>query len=318
MRKSILFCWLLVVTSLPAFVQQTSPVNVGESALPSDAPSREQVLKALFEPGKNRREHMRSIFDTLKQQLGERARREGTSADKIKFMEDVLDAALNGVSADELDAIDNAMVRVYQRHFTSADLDAIAAFNTSSAGQKLRNGQKELITHMMQAMDPAQVMVLATKPLPADAPSREQLLKLFDAMQMRKNAALMIGAFKEQSNVAAAKSLKSHGMDPGAADKSTYNPDTDPSLDRTLNAMMVAYQRFFTASEVEAMITFNLSATGQKFLAATPEIAAESAKAMAPMQRRVMEAVFLKIKEYDEQQKNKSGLIHPNRTFPVK
>ena len=69
---------------------------------------------------------------------------------------------------------------------------------------------------------------------------------------------------------------------------------------------------------VEAMITFNLSATGQKFLAATPDIAAESAKAMAPMQRRVMELVFSKIKEYDEQQKIKSGLVHPNRTFPVK
>jgi len=51
---------------------------------------------------------------------------------------------------------------------------------------------------------------------------------------------------------------------------------------------------------VEAMITFTLSATGQKFLAATPDIAAESAKAMAPMQRRVMELVFSKIKEYNK------------------
>ena len=61
---------------------------------------------------------------------------------------------------------------------------------------------------------------------------------------------------------------------------------------------------------VEAMITFNLSATGQKFLAATPDIAAGGAKAMASMQRRVMELVFSKIKEYDEQQK-----INPDWSF---
>ena len=191
MRKLWMVSWLLMVTSLAMVAQQPQPAPAGTGqVLPPNAPTREQVLKAMMPRG-DRKEQMRSMFDTVKQQFQERGEREGMGADKIKFFGDILDAVLNGISEEELDAIENAMVGVVQRHFTTTELDAIAAFNANSAGEKLKNRQKELVTQMMQAMDPAQLSALATTPLPTNAPSREQLLKLFDAMQMRKTAAAM-------------------------------------------------------------------------------------------------------------------------------
>jgi hypothetical protein len=81
-------------------------------------------------------------------------------------------------------------------------------------------------------------------------------------------------------------------MDSRDAVKSIDENDNDQAMDHAVEVSVLVYQRYYTAAEVESMTNFYLSAVGQKMMAAAPEIVAESAKTMAPMQRKLMEAVF--------------------------
>ena len=58
---------------------------------------------------------------------------------------------------------------------------------------------------------------------------------------------------------------------------------------------------YFTATEIESMSAFFLSPVGQKFLAALPEIAAASNKAVAPVVKKVMESVMDRLNQRDRE-----------------
>jgi hypothetical protein len=247
------------------------------------------VLKVLVRPDEVRRK-LESVLVLLKQQVRQNIQNQGqASPDDLKFIDDLFDIAIKNISIEELL---NAIVAVYQRHFTAADIDALAAFQATPGGIKLRTGQQGLISQMMQAMDPKQGKLLASQPLPVDAPSKEQVLKLFEAGHVRKNILLMVHTFREQSKAVAAETVESHGMDPREVVKSIGENDNDQALEHAVEVSVVVYQRYYTASEVENMTDFYLSSVGQKFMAAAPEIVAESAKTMVPMQRKMMETVF--------------------------
>ena len=291
MRRVFIFSWLVIVACLAGVGQQSKPTAASpvSQALPADAPSREQVLKVLVRPDEVRKK-LESVLVQLKQQVWQNIQKEGqASPEDRKFFDDLFDAGIKNISIEDLL---NAMVGVYQRRFTVADIDALAAFQATPAGIKLHTGQQELLTLMMQATDPKQGKLLAAQPLPADAPSKEQVLKLFEATHMRKNTSLMAHTLREQSKAAIAETIESHGMDSRDAVKSIDENDNDQAMEHAVEVSVVVYQRYYTAAEVESMTNFYLSAVGQKFMAAAPEILAESAKTMVPMQRKLMEMVF--------------------------
>ncbi|HEY2114038.1 MAG TPA: DUF2059 domain-containing protein [Candidatus Angelobacter sp.] len=291
MRRVLIFFWLVIVAGLAGIGQQSKPAvaSPAAQALPVDAPSREQVLKVLVHPDEVRQK-LESVLGLLKQQVRQNIQQEGqASPDDLKFFDDLFDTAIKNISIEELL---NAIVAVYQRHFTAADIDALAAFQATPAGIKLRTGQQELMARMMQVMDPKQGKLLAAQPLPADAPSKEQVLKLFEAAHVRQIISVMIHTFTEQSKAIAAETIESHGMDSREAVKSIGENDNDQALEHAVEASVMVYQSYYTAAEVESMTNFYLSAAGQKFMAAAPEIVAESAKTMVPMQRKLMESVF--------------------------
>jgi hypothetical protein len=254
-----------------------------------DAPSREQVLKVLVRPDEVRKK-LDSVLAQLKQQVLQNIQKEGqASPEDLKLFNDLFDLGIKNISIEDLL---NAIVGVYQRRFTTADIDALAAFEATPAGVKLHTGQQELLRLMTQAMDPTQSKLLATQPLPADAPSKEQVLKLFETTHARKTISLLTHTLREQSKAAIAETIESHGMDSRDAVKSIDENDNDQAMDHAVEVSVLVYQRYYTAAEVESMTNFYLSAVGQKMMAAAPEIVAESAKTMAPMQRKLMEAVF--------------------------
>jgi|SRR5215510_1622458 len=312
MRKFFLLSFLLVGTGLPISGQQPAPSigGQGTQALPPDAPSREQVLKTFVHP-EQMRKNLNTVFGAIKKQIQQGLQREGrASAEELKFIDDLFDTTLNAISIDDLV---NAMVGVYQKHFTAADIDAIAAFEASPLGEKLRNGQSELMTQMIQAMDPEQEKAMAAKPLPANAPTREQLLKFFNAVQMRKTLMAVINISKERTKASAAEAFKSRGMDPNAASMSIDSAEEE-RLDHVLDVTLKLYQRYFTAAEVDTLTAFYLSPVGQKFLAVVPEIAAESSRVMAPAQQRIMQMILDKIKAHEEEVRENSGHIYSTTT----
>jgi len=291
MRRVLIFFWLVIVAGLAGAGQQSTPAvtSPATQVLPADAPSREQVLKVLVRPDEVRKK-WESVVGLLKQQLLQNIQKEGwASPDDLKFFDDLFDVAVKNISLEELL---NAIAAVYQRRFTAADIDALAAFQATPAGIKLHTGQQQLMTLMLQAMDPKQGKLLAAQPLPADAPSKEQVLKLFEASHTRKNLLLMTRTLREQNKAVAAETIESHGMDPREAVKAIGENDDERALERTTEISVMVYQRYYTAAEVETMTNFYLSAVGQKLMAAAPEIIAESAKTMVPMQRKVAEIVL--------------------------
>jgi len=303
MRRVLIFFWLVIVAGLAGAGQQSTPAvtSPATQALPADAPSREQVLKVLVRPDEVRKK-WESVVGLLKQQLLQNIQKEGwASPDDLKFFDDLFDVAVKNISLEELL---NAIAAVYQRRFTAADIDALAAFQATPAGIKLHTGQQELMILMLQAMDPKQGKLLAAQPLPADAPSKEQVLKLFEASHTRKNLLLMTRTLREQNKAVAAETIESHGMDPSEAVKAIGENDDERALEHTTEISVMVYQRYYTAAEVETMTNFYLSAVGQKLMAAAPEIIAESAKTMVPMQRKVAEIVLQSLA--DRAQKVKS------------
>jgi hypothetical protein len=245
---------------------------------------------------------LESVLGLLKQQVRQNIQQEGqASPDDLKFFDDLFDTAIKNISIEELL---NAIVAVYQRHFTAADIDALAAFQATPAGIKLRTGQQELMARMMQVMHLKQGGLLAAQPLPADAPSKEQVLKLFEAAHVRQIISVMIHTLTEQSKAVAAETIESHGMDSREAVKSIGENDNDQALEHAVEASVMVYQSYYTAAEVESMTKFYLSAVGQKFMAAAPEIVAESAKTMIPMQRKLMETVFQNLAAREQKAKS--------------
>jgi hypothetical protein len=303
MRRVLIFFWLVIVAGLAGAGQESTPAvtSPATEALPADAPSREQVLKVLVRPDEVRKK-LESMFALVKQQLRQNLQKEGwASPDDLKFFDDLFDVAVKNISIEELL---NAIAAVYQRRFTAADIDALAAFQATPAGIKLHTGQQELMTLMLQAMDPKQGKLLAEQPLPADAPSKEQVLKLFEAGHMRKNILLFMHTLREQNKAVAAETIESHGMDSREAVKAIGENDDEQALEHTTEISVMVYQRYYTAAEVETMTNFYLSAVGQKFMAATPEIMAESVKTMAPMQRKVVETVLQRLAAREQKVKS--------------
>jgi hypothetical protein len=85
-------------------------------------------------------------------------------------------------------------------------------------------------------------------------------------------------------------------------DKDKLPPDFEPRMnqmldgmlkdmpwDDMLNAMVPAYQKHFTKGDIDALVTFYSSPTGQKILRELPAVTAEAMDTMMPLIQKYME-----------------------------
>jgi hypothetical protein len=134
--------------------------------------------------------------------------------------------------------------------------------------------------------------------LPPDAPSRSQLLKLFEMLEIRKQMDSMrdtLGKTLEQQF-----SQMSHGQ-LTAKQKDEFvklqnelfgKLMSDDFVVKMTDELIPIYQRHFTASDVEALVAFYSTVVGQKFLHEQAQIMAEYIpKATESMQGRVQKAM---------------------------
>jgi hypothetical protein len=83
-------------------------------------------------------------------------------------------------------------------------------------------------------------------------------------------------------------------------------------MDEMIQAMIPAYQKHFTKGDINAMLAFYSSPTGQKLLREMPAITAESMSAMMPIMNRYMEDVQKKLQqEADEMTKESEKKAEP-------
>src|SRR5208283_4322297 len=83
-------------------------------------------------------------------------------------------------------------------------------------------------------------------------------------------------------------------------------------MDEMVQSMIPAYQKHFTKGDINALLAFYSSPTGQKMLRDMPAITAESMSAMMPVMNRYMEDVQKKLQqEADEMAKGSEKKAEP-------
>jgi len=92
-----------------------------------------------------------AFAQTFQQQMAD------ATPNEIKHLNEMLDGVMQDVvDTMHIDEIIEAMVPVYQRHFTNADIDAVLAFYSSPTGQKFLNELPSIMQESMVAVGPIQ------------------------------------------------------------------------------------------------------------------------------------------------------------------
>jgi len=150
----------------------------------------------------------------------------------------------------------------------------------------------------------------AAQPLPADAPTREQVMKLFGIMQLDKTMDGAVRAAKEQS-MEMAEQMASERIPNATPDQKKQLHDmTNEVMNQalgpaTINEMLEAtipvYQRHLSKADLDAMVSFYSSPVGQKILREQPAMVQESMQAASGIQQRIARSMYQKIDQRIEQ-----------------
>jgi uncharacterized protein len=75
----------------------------------------------------------------------------------------------------------------------------------------------------------------------------------------------------------------------------------DMPFDEMIQAMVPAYQKHFTKGDMDSLLAFYTSPTGQKLLRELPAITAESMTAMMPIMRQHMDAMTRRLQQQTDE-----------------
>jgi hypothetical protein len=151
MKRAALAAVLCMVFTAAAHAQQT----------PADAPaSKEDVVR--FMDAMHSRDMMMNVMNLMAKQAGQMVHQQvSAQTDLPPDAEDRINKMMQDMFKNfPVDDLIQAVIPVYQKHFTKGDIDAFVAFYSTSAGQKLVEEMPAITQESMQAsMGVAQKMV---------------------------------------------------------------------------------------------------------------------------------------------------------------
>ena len=138
---------------------------------------------------------------------------------------------------------------------------------------------------------------------PADAPAtKEEIQKYLVVMHSREMMAKVVEAMsKPMHQMMHEQYLKDKDKLP-ADFETRMNKMMDETLksfpwDEMLDAMVPVYQKHFTKGDVDALVAFYSTATGQKLIKEMPAITAEAMQEMMPLMRKSMDQMTQRMQE---------------------
>jgi hypothetical protein len=160
MKTRVLVSAIYAITIFSLTLSLCSPLLAQESAQAAasavDQSTRDEVVR--FMELIQVRSRITMMLDSMRVQqkrLAEQSlktEKPNATPQEIQRTDRVVDTALNSVLSDQtIDQMISALVPIYQRHFSKADLDGILAFYTSPVGQKLQNETPAITQESMQA-----------------------------------------------------------------------------------------------------------------------------------------------------------------------
>ena len=153
--------------------------------------------------------------------------------------------------------------------------------------------------------------------LPPGAASREQILKLFNMLNVRKTTEMTMQVAAQQAKASAEQMFQQQTPNATPEQVKQFREMMDGIMDDTfgnmpiekmIDVMIPVYQRHFTSSDIDSIVAFYSSPTGQKFLNELPQIVQESMQAMGPIQQQMMQDLMQKtnqrMQKMQEEKKN--------------
>jgi hypothetical protein len=151
MKRAALAAVLCMVFTAAAHAQQT----------PADAPaSKEDVVR--FMDAMHSRDMMMNVMNLMAKQAGQMVHQQvSAQTDLPPDAEERINKMMQDMFKNfPVDDLIQAVIPVYQKHFTKGDIDAFVAFYSTPAGQKLVKEMPAITQESMQAsMGVAQKMV---------------------------------------------------------------------------------------------------------------------------------------------------------------
>jgi hypothetical protein len=153
------------------------------------------------------------------------------------------------------------------------------------------------------------LLFVAVSPLLAqsDAPAtREDVLKLFDVMNIHDQMVLVMSSVAKQQRSMIHENLRERFpniSDEELARLDQYSSDAmkDVPLDGMLDDMVPVYQKHLSKADVDAMSVFYSSPTGQKLLREMPAMTAEAMQASAPRIQAMMDKVIDRAEQMEKE-----------------
>ena len=142
--------------------------------------------------------------------------------------------------------------------------------------------------------------------LPPDAPSRQQVLNLFEAIQLRRTMQASQDVAMQSALNTVQQMMRQSGVAPDAAMQQQVDAMMKGimedvravlSVDEMLEAVIPIYQRHLTTEDVNAIIAFQSSPVGRKMVSLQPVMMQESVQALAPLQERAMPELMRRLNE---------------------
>jgi hypothetical protein len=145
MRKDVLLIVLCFVMAVPIFSAAQQPSD-------SDVPDKADVLK--FLDVMHAKAQMVQALDGMAKQMrlgaeqGFKEKVPDATPEQLAKVDQMFDSIFKLLPVDEMM---DAIVPIYQKHLTKADLTAITAFYSSPAGQKVLKEMPAITSEAMQA-----------------------------------------------------------------------------------------------------------------------------------------------------------------------
>lgn len=154
--------------------------------------------------------------------------------------------------------------------------------------------------------------------LAADSPTHEQIMKLVDLLQIRRNMALMMDGMKQAMKQGAEQAFRERIPNPTPKQLEALNGMVDDMmadmpLDEMVEAMVPIYRRHLSRTDVDEIIRFYSSAVGQKLLREQPQMIQEGMQAGAEIQQKRMDQMLAKIRARTEKMAEEEEKDEANR-----
>jgi len=136
----------------------------------------------------------------------------------------------------------------------------------------------------------------AAKPVPPDAASKEQLMKLFEVLGVNKQIQSVVDSMAktmQQMMPSVPQMSEKQKEEMSRLQGELFSKMMSPEfIHNYLELMVPVYQQHFTKSDVEQMITFYSSPVGQKFVNEQPLITQETFPKIMPLMQQHLQDVM--------------------------